>query len=207
MRKNFLKRVAAALLLLCLLPATVISAAAETVDGCSFAPDTPDTISLGTAALDESEDFTVLAEMTVRIVVQMNAEDLPESEQTQFAASNAVDVPLVATITIAQKKGSTRLTTSVTVRPENLTYHPLIRRVGVSLKYVNCTETTIPDSRESFTLQTSSPTNYLSGTRDSTQSFITGHTIATTITINSVTMDNGTWSGGPVSVSRRVTVR
>ena len=86
-------------------------------------------------------------------------------------------------------------------------YNPLIRSVGVSLKYVNRTEFTIPDSGDGFTIRTSNPTNYLSGTHDSNQSFITGHTIATTVTITSVKMDNGTWSGGPVSASRQVTIR
>ena len=205
--KRFLRRMTAIFLTVGLLAMIPVFASAETVDGCSIAPDAPGTISLGTAALDESEDFTVLAEMTVRIVVQMNAEDLPEAARARATASGTVNVPLAATITVAQKKGSTKLTTSVTVRPENLMYNPLIRSVGVSLKYVNCTEFTIPDSGDGFTIRTSNPTNYLSGTHDSNQSFITGHTIATTVTITSVKMDNGTWSGGPVSASRQVTIR
>lgn len=166
------------------------------VDGCSVAPDAPGTISLGTAVMDESADFTVLAEMTLHLVVQVEADD-----------AAAVDVPVTADVTLAQRNDSTKLTTSVTLRSEEPEYEALIRSVGVSLKYVNYTESTTPDSGDGFAVRTETPTNYLSGVRDSNQAFAAGQTIAATVTITALALDNGSCSTTPVSASRLVTIR
>lgn len=181
--------------------------AEEVVQGCSVAPDGPDAISIGTATMDASEEYIILAEMTLRFTVQADVSAVPASERETYARSANVDVPMVATVTVAQKSGTQKLTTSVTVRPENLLNTPLIRSFTVSLKYVNYTDFTIPDGGDGFTVQSSNPSNYLSGSHDSNQSFVKGHSIATTVTIQSIVMDNATWSSGPVSVSRRVTIR
>ena len=204
--KNTLRKFAAVLLVVSSVATPVIPASAEVVNGCSVAADSSDSVSLGSATLDEDEDYTILAEMTLHFSVQVDSSTLPAANQEISTTSANVDVPMVATITVAQKSGTQKLTTSVTVRPENLMYNPLIRSVKIKLKYVNQTESTIPDSNESFTIQTNNPSNYLSGTHTSNQSFIKGNRIATTVTIQSISMDNGTWTG-PVSASRTVTIK
>ena len=105
------------------------------------------------------------------------------------------------------ERNTTRLTTTVVVRPESLLDTPLIRSFHVSNKYVNYTDFSILDSYDSFTVSTNSPINYLEGSHDSSQSFVSGHEIAISVTISNVVLDNGTWSGSPVTASRRVTIR
>lgn len=206
--KKALHKFAAILLIIGSVAAIMTSVSAEeVVQGCSVAPDGPDAISIGTATMDASEEYIILAEMTLRFTVQADVSAVPASERETYARSANVDVPMVATVTVAQKSGTQKLTTSVTVRPENLLNTPLIRSFTVSLKYVNYTDFTIPDGGDGFTVQSSNPSNYLSGSHDSNQSFVKGHSIATTVTIQSIVMDNATWSSGPVSVSRRVTIR
>ncbi len=206
--KKALHKLAAILLIVGSIAAMMVTASAEeVVQGCSVAPDGPDAISIGTVTMDASEEYIILAETTLHFTVQADVSALPSSERGMYARSANVDVPMVATVTVAQKSGTQKLTTSVTVRPENLLNTPLIRSFTVSLKYVNYTDFSIPDGGDGFTVRSSNPSNYLSGSHDSNQSFVKGHSIATTVTINSIVMDNATWSSGPVSTTQRVTIR
>ena len=240
--KRHLHRLSAVVLVFCLLSAAISSAGAETVEGCSVAPDASDTISLGSAALEESAAFIPQEETTVHIIAQVAADNLPPivngcsvspdtpgtislgsaamdasadftvlAESTlHFTAqadSSGVDVPLTAVITIAQRAGSTALTTSVTIRTDDPDCAALIHSVTVSLKYVNHTESTTPDSGDGFLLCTDAPTNYLSGVYGSNQTFTPGHTIAVSATIDTPVLEHAAWTGEPVSTSRLVTVR
>ncbi len=206
--KKALHKLAAILLIVGSIAAIMVTASAEEiVEGRTIAPYDPNTISLGTATLDESEEYFILAETTLHFTVQADVSALPESERNLHTRSAGVDVAMRAEIVVAQKAGTQKLTTFVSVYPDVALYNPLIRSFTVSLKYVNFTDFSIPDSGDGFTVSTNHPSNYLEGTHVSNQSFTSGHTIATTVTINSIVMDNGTWTSGPVSTTQRVTIR
>lgn len=204
-----IKRVVAIILCLSAILSLSFSASAtDIVQGCTAPPDGPNSISAGFASLDASEGYDILTQFEMRFVVQVDADALSaEARSTLSPTATTVDIPLYATVTVSQKRNTTKLTTTVVVRPESLLDTPLIRSFHVSNKYVNFTEFSIPDSYDSFTVSTNSPINYLEGSHDSTQSFITGHEIAVSVTISNIVLDNGTWSGSPVTASRRVTIR
>lgn len=205
--KKALHKFAAILLIIGSIAAMMVTASAEEiVEGRTIAPYDPNTISLGMATLDESEEYIILAKTTLHFTVQADASALPESERNLYTRSANVDVAMRAEIVVAQKVGTQKLTTSVSVYPDVAFYNPLIRSFTVSLKYVNFTDFSIPDSGDGFTVKTNNPSNYLEGAHVSNQSFTKGHTIATTVTINSIVMDNGTWASGPVSTTQRVTI-
>lgn len=204
-----IKRVTAILLCFAAMLSLSLSASAtDIVQGCTVPPDGPDSIAVGYASLDDSEGYDILTQFDLHFVVQVDADTLPADVKSTLSPTAAtLDVPLYARVTVAQKRNTTRLTTTVAVRPENLLDTPLIRSFQVSNKYVNYTDFSIPDSSESFTVSTNHPIDYLEGSHDSAQSFISGHDIAISVTISNVVLDNGTWSGSPVTASRRVAIR
>ena len=208
MMKSIKRVIAIMLCLSAILSLSLSASAADIVQGCTVPPDGPNSISAGYASLDDSAGYDILTQFDMHFVVQVDADTLPEDVRSTLSPTvTSVDVPLYATVTVAQKRNTTRLTTTVVVRPESLLDTPLIRSFHVSNKCVNYTDFSIPDSYDSFTVSTNSPINYLEGSHDSPQSFVSGHEIAISVTISNVVLDNGTWSGSPVTASRRVTIR
>lgn len=176
------------------------------VRGYTTPPESENSISLGTAQVDDSNEYIILAEIPITLTVQVAAEDVSDETAAAYAASDTVDVELYATITLAQKRGTTKLTTTVVVRPESLLDTPLISSVSVSERFSNKTEFELPDCTDSFTIVASPASNYVEGSNTTPYSFISGHTIMAIITITDIQLENGTWSGGSFSVSREVTI-
>lgn len=127
---------------------------------------------------------------------------------TNGSRSSSVDEEIGADISIYQLTGTNKIRTEIEVQSRNFWSGVQISRFSSTIQYTNYTDFSIPDCLDTLTKTTTSPTNSLKGTKDSSASFISGHTIAVTVTINDVQIVNAeSFDFTPASYSVRVTIR
>lgn len=118
-----------------------------------------------------------------------------------------VQVEIGADIQIQQLIGTNKIRTVIEVQSADFWSGVQIKSFSATIRYTNYTEFSIPDFVESFYKSTTSPANYLIGTKDSGTTFITGHTIGVSVTITDVQLANAQLAFTPGSYSTKVTIR
>lgn len=122
--------------------------------------------------------------------------------------SASVDVEIGADVVIQQLTGTNKIRTVIEVQSADYWSGVQIKSFSATINYTNYTDFSIPDCQDSLSKSTSSPSNYLIGTKDSSASFVTGHTIAVTVTITDVQIANAdSFSFTPGSSTTRVTIQ
>lgn len=124
------------------------------------------------------------------------------------ARSATTQVEIGANIQVRQIAKTTKIRTVIEVQSVDFWSGVQIESFSANIRYTNYTEFSIPDCLDSLYRSTTSPTNFLSGTKDSYTSFVTGHTIGVSVTITNVTLANAQWqSFTPGTYGARVTIR
>lgn len=118
-----------------------------------------------------------------------------------------VQVEIGADVQIQQLSGTNKIRTVIEVQAADFWSGVQIKSFSATIHYTNYTEFSIPDFQESLYKSTSSPTNFLIGTKDSGTSFVSGHTIGVTVTITDVQLANAQLAFTPGSYSTKVVIR
>lgn len=155
------------------------------------------------AEIETSEnDCILLAKFHIPLSATVSQDGINGSRNSSVADEIGADIE------IYQLTGTNRIRTVIEVQSVNYWSGVQISRFSSTIRYTNYTDFSIPDSQDSLTKTTTAPTNYLKGTKDSSASFISGHTIAVTVTINDVQIVNAeNFDFTPASHTVRVTIR